>query len=76
MKITHTDDLVKQIAPEKTSNRQPSAKADFGEVLKETLNASAVAQPSVASSSAVEPLLPAQLQRLSTVDKKVASFRR
>ena len=72
MKITNTDDLVKQVAPHKTSNRQSAAKTDFGEVLKETLTTSTVARPCVASSSAVEPLLPAQLQRLSAVDKKVA----
>jgi hypothetical protein len=72
MKIANTDDLVKQIAPDKTSNRQSTAKADFGEVLKETLNTSAVAQQSVPSASVVESLLPAQIQHLSALDKKVA----
>jgi hypothetical protein len=72
MKITNTDDLVKQIAPDKTPNRQPVAKADFGEVLKETLNTSTVARQSVPPASVIEPLLPAQIQRLSALDKKVA----
>ena len=72
MKITDTDDLVKRVAADKTLNRLPVDKADFGEVLKETLNTSTVAQQSVHPSSALEPLHPAQIQRLSALDKKAA----
>ena len=72
MKITNTDDLVKQITPDKTADRQPAGKADFGEVLKETLNTPTTVQQSVSSAGVVEPLLPAQIRRLSSLDKKTA----
>lgn len=70
MKITETDDLVKAVTPDKTQSRPPATQADFGDVLKETMQTAGGAQHAVQSSIGVESVLPVQLQRLAAMDKK------
>ena len=70
MKITKTDDLVKAVTPDKMQSRPTTTQADFGDVLKETMQTAGGAQNAVQASIGVEPVLPLQLQRLSAIDKQ------
>lgn len=69
MKITKTDELVKAVAPEKIQSRTPTTQADFGDVLKETMKTVGGVQTAVQASVGMDPVLPLQLQRLTTIDK-------
>ena len=70
MKITKTDDLVKAVTPDKMQSRPAATQADFGHVLKQTMQTAGSAQGAVQSSTGVETVLPVQLQRLAAIDKK------
>ncbi len=70
MKIAKADDLVKAVAPDKMQSRPPATQADFGDVLKQTMQTAGSAQDAVQSSTGIEPLLPVQLQRIAAIDKK------
>jgi hypothetical protein len=72
MKINHSDDPIRQIAPHQTPNRKTPTKADFGEVLKQTLNSSPATQQTIPPAGSVNPLMPAQIQHLSAADKNAA----
>jgi len=70
MKITVTDNLTKAVAPDKMQSRPAATQADFGDVLKQTMQTAGSAQSAVQSSTGTGPVLPVQLQRLAAIDKK------
>ena len=70
MKITKTDDLMKAVMPDKMQSRPAATQADFGDILKQSLQTAGSVQGAVQSSTGIAPVLPVQLQGLAAIDKK------
>ena len=75
MKITHNDDLIKGVHPQKKDTQKPSPQKDFGAILKEKIENTTAAHTGIQSSIRIDSIAPVKThgvcssEEISTIDR-------